>query len=69
MIPQFLRYLAINLVGLGINQLILLLVLNYAMPLVDFGERLEQNLAKAFAIGVVLFWNFVVNRLTTYRGL
>ena len=33
------------------------------------GEPWSYNIAKAFAIGVVLFWNFAVNRLWTYRGL
>jgi putative flippase GtrA len=31
--------------------------------------RLSYNLAKAFAIGVVLFWNFGINRIWTYRGI
>jgi putative flippase GtrA len=30
---------------------------------------ISYNFAKAFAIGVVLFWNFTANRLWTYRGL
>ena len=69
LIPQFARYLAINLIGLGLNQLILTLVLRYVMPPLGIGFPLDANLSKAFAICVVLFWNFVVNRLTTYRGL
>ena len=32
-------------------------------------ERLSYNLAKACAIGVVLFWNFGINRIWTYRGI
>jgi putative flippase GtrA len=68
-IPQFVRYLAINLVGLLINQIIFTTVLHYAMPMLGIGFPWAENLSKAFAIGVVLFWNFVVNRLTTYRGL
>jgi len=34
-----------------------------------FSVRLSYNLAKAFAIGVVLFWNFGVNRIWTYKGI
>jgi putative flippase GtrA len=69
LVPQFARYLAINLVGLVINQLIFTTVLHYVTPMFGIGFPLDANLSKAFAIGVVLFWNFVVNRLTTYRGL
>jgi putative flippase GtrA len=32
-------------------------------------ESLSVQLAKATAIGIVLFWNFGANRLWTYRGL
>ena len=34
-----------------------------------FSDRMSYNLAKAFAIGVVLFWNFGVNRIWTYKGI
>ena len=29
----------------------------------------KSNMAKAFATCVVLFWNFGVNRVWTYRGI
>ena len=32
------------------------------------GQRAGYNLAKAFAIAVVL-WNFGINRIWTYRGI
>ena len=34
-----------------------------------FSERLSYNLAKAVAIAIVLFWNFGINRIWTYRGI
>jgi putative flippase GtrA len=63
-LPQF---ALVNLIGLVINNLIVIGVDYLLFPHV--GEPWSYNIAKAFAIGVVLFWNFGVNRLWTYRGL
>ena len=63
-LPQF---ALVNVVGLGINTLILLgldAIFSHFIP-----DPWDYNLAKAIAIGVVLFWNFGANRLWTYRGL
>ena len=63
-LPQF---ALINFIGLLINNLI---VVGLDAVLVSYiGEPWSYNLAKAVAIGVVLFWNFGINRLWTYRGL
>jgi putative flippase GtrA len=63
-LPQF---ALINFVGLGINNLI---VVGLAAFFGGFiADPWHYNLAKAIAIGVVLFWNFGANRLWTYRGL
>jgi putative flippase GtrA len=63
-LPQF---ALINIVGLGINNLI---VVGLTAVFANFiPDPWDYNLAKAFAIGVVLFWNFGVNRVWTYRGL
>lgn len=63
-LPQF---AVVNLVGLLINNLI---VVGLDALLVSYvGEPWSYNIAKAIAIGVVLFWNFGINRLWTYRGL
>ena len=56
-----------NLVGLAINNLIVVGV--DAILVASLGEPLSYNIAKAIAIGVVFFWNFVINRVWTYRGL
>jgi putative flippase GtrA len=63
-LPQFAM---VNLIGLLINNLIVVGVDALLVPSV--GEPLSYNVAKAAAIGVVLFWNFGANRLWTYRGL
>jgi len=63
-LPQF---ALINLVGLIFNNLIVLGVDAFMEPYI--GEPWSYNIAKAVAIGIVLFWNFGANRLWTYRGL
>ncbi len=63
-LPQF---ALINIVGLLINNLIVVGLDALLVPYID--EPWSYNLAKAVAIGVVLFWNFGINRLWTYRGL
>jgi len=63
-LPQF---ALVNVIGLGINQLVFLSLDHFVFgPM--FG-RLGYNLAKAVAIIIVLFWNYAINRLWTYKGL
>ena len=65
---QLAQFAIVNLLGLGINTLLLLLMDQHVFRhLVSM--RLSYNLAKAFAIVVVLFWNFSVNRIWTYREI
>jgi len=65
---QFVQYALINLIGLGINQIVFL-----GTDLLIFAKitphPLDYNLAKGTAILVVLFWNYFVNRAWTYRGI
>jgi putative flippase GtrA len=63
-LPQF---ALINIIGLLINNLIVVGLDAVLVP--HIGEPWSYNIAKAIAIGVVLFWNFGANRLWTYRGL
>jgi len=63
-LPQF---ALVNFVGLLINNLIVVGVDAVLRPMI--GEPFSYNIAKAIAIGVVLLWNFGVNRIWTYRGL
>ena len=67
--PQLRQYAIINVLGWGFNQLIFALMLYRVLPLFDITRPFDYNLAKMVAIGLVLFWNYGVNRLTTYRGL
>ena len=65
---QLVQFSIVNVLGLAINTVVLLLMDHFVFQLF-FEERLSYNLAKAVAIGVVLFWNFGINRIWTYRGI
>lgn len=61
------KFALVNIIGLGINQIIFVIALNYAGAYLS--TPWDYNLSKAIAIGIVLFWNFGANRLWTYKGL
>jgi putative flippase GtrA len=65
---QLVQFSIVNIIGLVINTL-LLLVLDQFVFQDLFSDRISYNLAKACAIVVVLFWNFGINRIWTYRGI
>jgi putative flippase GtrA len=67
LLGQLGQFALVNVVGLAINEVVLFGVLQAIKGFI--GDPWNYNLAKAFAIGVVLFWNFFVNRLWTYRGI
>jgi putative flippase GtrA len=61
------QFAAVNVVGLAINQAVFLSLNHYV-----FEPRLGAlgyNVAKAVAIVIVLSWNFVINRIWTYKGI
>ena len=65
---QLAQFATVNIIGLLINTVILVVMDTYVFSNF-FNERVSYNLAKAFAIGVVLFWNFGANRIWTYKGI
>jgi putative flippase GtrA len=65
---QLLQFAIVNVLGWGINT-VLLLVMDHYVFQHFVSERLSYNLAKAIATIVVLFWNFGINRVWTYRGI
>jgi len=84
LLPQLGQFALVNVAGLAINQAIFLGLDRFvlgevgllATPMAGLAEAigvahftLAYNLAKAVAIIVVLFWNFGVNRIWTYRGI
>jgi putative flippase GtrA len=65
--PQLGKFALVNVAGLIINTLILWLAFKVTQHIVP--DPWDYNLAKMFAIGVVLFWNYFVNRAWTYKGI
>lgn len=63
---QLAQFFAVSVVGYIINQGLFLSLDHWVFAGWD---ALGYNIAKAIAIVVVLFWNFGINRLWTYRGL
>jgi putative flippase GtrA len=61
------QFTLVNVVGLVINNVVLLLAFQITQKVVP--DPWDYNLAKVFAIGVVLFWNYFVNRAWTYKGI
>ena len=79
---QLVQFFIVNIAGWGINTGILVLLRYPCVSLVgaatramalsltpEFLYKLGYNLAKAIATGVVLFWNFFVNRFWTYSDV
>ncbi len=75
---QLVQFFAVNLVGWGINTGILLLLSPPLSALAegvaleggpDLAHKLGYNAAKVVATGVVLFWNFFINRFWTYNDV
>lgn len=73
---QLLQFALVSVIGLVINSLVLALVKHLLAPfwLQVLGGRenlallIGDNFALAVAIAVVLFWNFSLNRLWTFRS-
>ncbi len=67
---QFGQFATVNLIGLAINEVVLLTTNHWVFePVFPGNEKISLGLAKACAIAVVLFWNFGANRITTYRHI
>ena len=72
---QVSQFTIVSVVGLGINAIVREIV-SYIMhpiwlsllPDVMVAEVINYNFSIAAAIGVVLFWNFAINRLWTFRN-
>ena len=64
---QLVQFTLVNLVGLGINEVIVLGL--YPVFLRLSHDPIAYLAAKVIAIGVVLFWNYGANRIWTYKGI
>lgn len=66
---EFIKFLTVSTIGLGINSLVLFLYLRFVGVGLDVGGYHIQDfwIAKVLATGVVLFWNFFINKHYTFR--
>ena len=67
MLPQLGQFALVNVIGLAINNLVLWIVFNAVQGFIP--DPWNYNVAKITAIGVVLFWNYGINRVWTYKGI
>jgi putative flippase GtrA len=66
LLPQLVQFSLVSLGGYAINQVIFL---GLDSLYFHVWGTLGYNISKAIAIVVVLFWNFGMNRVWTYRGI
>ena len=75
---QLVQFFVVNIAGWAINTGILLALnspltgLAATLPMVvtaEIAHKLGYNAAKIFATGVVMFWNFFINRFWTYSDV
>ena len=67
LLAQLGQFALVNVAGLAINEVVLFGVLQAIRNAIS--DPWNYNLAKAFAIAVVLFWSYFINRLWTYKGI
>ncbi len=75
---QFAQFFVVSIVGILIRVPIVAAthglfeqVVRWSLPRLspEVGELLGDNLAVAFAVGIVMFWNFFINRYWTYNDV
>ena len=64
---QLVQFTVVNVVGLGINEAVILGL--HPLFLMALSDPPAYLAAKIIAIGIVLFWNYFINRTWTYRGI
>ena len=64
---QLTQFVIVNIIGLGINEAVVLGL--HPVFLLVVADPPAYLAAKIVAIGIVLFWNYFVNRAWTYRGI
>ena len=74
---QLAQFFLVNLIGIAIRVPILTfthhpfarLISTLSPTLTPYAARLGSNMALALAVGIVLFWNFFINRVWTYNDV
>ena len=66
LLPSLGQFAVVSMFGLAINSVVFYFA-KMELEMHGVHEHVALNIAKALAIMVVLFWNFIVNRLWTFR--
>jgi len=61
----YVKFMLVSLVGWGLNTLIFYVMREYIVP--DLAETQSRLVSLLFASGFVVVWNFLANKLWTYK--
>ena len=64
---QFSQFFVVSLIGITINGLILTSITSYVAAPFGLSEQLWANVAKLFATGASLVWNFIGYKLFVFK--
>ncbi len=67
---KFFQFISISIVGAIINGTVVFLITTYAKPLFGsfgFTDQLWVNIAKVFATGIALVWNFLGYKFIVFK--
>lgn len=64
---KFVQFIAVSLVGSGINSSIVASITTFVHPIFGLTPLLWANIAKIFAIGISLIWNFIGYKLFVFK--
>lgn len=64
---QFCVFVAIALIGMGLNNAIIYVIITYASPAFGFGWVMWVNFAKIMGVGVVTMWNFLGYKIFVFN--
>lgn len=64
---KFVQFIAISLIGSGINSSIVYGITTHISPIFAVSPLLWANIAKLFATGISLVWNFVGYKLFVFK--
>lgn len=64
---QFSQFFIVSIVGIAINGIILTSITTYIVPPFGLSDQLWANVAKLFATGASLVWNFIGYKLFVFK--
>ncbi|OGD86168.1 hypothetical protein A2164_00095, partial [Candidatus Curtissbacteria bacterium RBG_13_35_7] len=64
---NFITFLVVTTIGLAINNFIVYLITTHVPHAFIASDKLWANIAKAFATGIAMFWNFTGYKLIVFK--